>query len=153
EEFNLSPVLELMNGFSIDKKALVEIAPSTFFDIGKHCIWKNGEYTPLAIQEFKILYLLYLKINDIVSSEELISYADLTSRSSLYVYIDALRVIVEDNLGDPITIHIRVGEGYLISNQLDWADKKNKPEERVIHPDKGEEKKQIRGRGLWRDLT
>jgi len=153
EEFNLSPVLELMNGFSIDKKDLVEIAPSTFFDIGKHCIWKNGEYTPLAIQEFKILYLLYLKINDIVSSEELISYADLTSRSSLYVYINALREKVEENPGYPKIIQTKFGKGYLISNQLNCADKKNIPEESVIYPHKGEEKKHIRGGGLLMDLN
>ncbi|GIO22995.1 winged helix-turn-helix domain-containing protein [Oceanobacillus sp. J11TS1] len=132
EHFNPSPVIELMSGFSIDKKNFVEIAPSTFFDIGKHCIWKNGEYTPLAIQEFKILYLLYLNINNTVSSEELISYADLTSRASLYVYINALREKVERNPGYPKIIQTKFGKGYIITDQQDSTDKKNESDEFVI---------------------
>lgn len=100
-DYNPGPILNQINNVSTLKHNVFQLSFTTFFDVGKHCIWKKNEYIPLAIQEFKILYLLYLNSNKIVCSEELIEYADLTGRSSLYVHISSLREKVEDNPGDP----------------------------------------------------
>ncbi|KAA6450010.1 winged helix-turn-helix domain-containing protein [Bacillus atrophaeus] len=118
-ECNPAPLLNLLNNVSSQKHKhnVFKFTPSTFFDIGKHCIWKKDEYIPLAIQEFKILYLLHLNSNKTVSSEELIEYADLTGRSSLYVHINSLREKIEENPGDPKIIQTKFGKGYLILNQ------------------------------------
>ncbi|MCY7759241.1 winged helix-turn-helix domain-containing protein [Bacillus inaquosorum] len=116
-DFTLTPFIDLLDNMKKKKRNIIELAPSTFFDIGKHCIWKKEEYIPLPAQEFKILYLLYLNLNNIVTSEELISYADLTSRSSLYVYINSLREKIEDNLGNPEIIQTKFGKGYLIKKK------------------------------------
>ncbi|MED1737969.1 winged helix-turn-helix domain-containing protein [Bacillus swezeyi] len=116
-DFTFSPFIDLLDNMKKKKRNIIELSPSTFFDIGKHCIWKKEEYIPLPAQEFKILYLLYLNLNNIVTSEELISYADLTSRSSLYVYINSLREKIEENLGNPEIIQTKFGKGYLIKKK------------------------------------
>ncbi|MFT0801874.1 winged helix-turn-helix domain-containing protein [Bacillus swezeyi] len=116
-DFTFTPFIDLLDNMKKKKRNIIELSPSTFFDIGKHCIWKKEEYIPLPAQEFKILYLLYLNLNNIVTSEELISYADLTSRSSLYVYINSLWEKIEDNLGNPEIIQTKFGKGYLIKKK------------------------------------
>lgn len=121
------PILDLLDKFTEKKSNIVQITQSTFFDIGKHCIWKNEEYIPLSIQEFKIFYLLHLNFNNVVLSGELINYADLTSRSSLYVHINSLREKVEDNPGDPKIVQTKFGKGYLASNQF-----KENPQNNVV---------------------
>ncbi|WP_100330119.1 winged helix-turn-helix domain-containing protein [Bacillus xiapuensis] len=121
-----TPFLELFNNFQGPRKIVEELAPYTFFDVGKHCIWRKEEYVPLATQEFKILYLLYLNLGKVVSSEELINYADLTSRSSLYVHINSLREKVEENCGNPQIILTKFGKGYQIY--------KHKAEIKLIDP-------------------
>jgi len=109
-----APLVELFKSSLSKKENLKPLSDSTFFDIGKHCIWKKEEYIPLATQEFKILYFLHLNANKVVSSEDLINYADLTSRSSLYVHINSLREKVEENPGDPKIILTKFGKGYQI---------------------------------------
>lgn len=111
---NFTPFLELLNSDIGQQTNVEELAPHTFFDVGKHCIWRKEEYIPLAAQEFKILYLLYLNIGQTVSSEELVNYADLTSRSSLYVHINSLREKIEENCGNPQIIITKFGKGYQI---------------------------------------
>lgn len=115
-DYNPGPILNQINNVSTLKHNVFQLSFTTFFDVGKHCIWKKNEYIPLAIQEFKILYLLYLNLNKIVCSEELIKYADLTGRSSLYVHISSLREKVEDNPGDPKILQTKFGKGYLLSD-------------------------------------
>ncbi|MFG3443217.1 DNA-binding response regulator [Bacillus velezensis] len=115
-DYNPGPILNQINNVSTLKHNVFQLSFTTFFDVGKHCIWKKNEYIPLAIQEFKILYLLYLNSNKIVCSEELIEYADLTGRSSLYVHISSLREKVEDNPGDPKILQTKFGKGYLLSD-------------------------------------
>ncbi|MGJ3194901.1 winged helix-turn-helix domain-containing protein [Peribacillus frigoritolerans] len=112
---DFTPFLELFNSSLEPNKNVQELSPHTFFDVGKHCIWRREEYIPLATQEFKILYFLYLNIGKVVSSEELINYADLTSRSSLYVHINSLREKVEEKCGNPQIILTKFGKGYQIS--------------------------------------
>nr|WP_250621989.1 winged helix family transcriptional regulator [Bacillus subtilis] len=68
-DYNPGPILNQINNVSTLKHNVFQLSFTTFFDVGKHCIWKKNEYIPLAIQEFKILYLLYLNSNKIVCSE------------------------------------------------------------------------------------
>ena len=89
-DYNPGPILNQINNVSTLKHNVFNCLYN-FFRRWKALYLEKNEYIPLAIQEFKILYLLYLNSNKIVCSEELIEYADLTGRSSLYVHISSLR--------------------------------------------------------------
>lgn len=85
----------------------------TIFDVGNHCIYKNGTTYMLSTLEFKLLYYLAENFGKPVPVNDLIDYLD-TSESVLYIYIKKIRSKIEMNPRKPtVLLNVR-GKGYIL---------------------------------------
>jgi len=115
DEHNNTRIKDLMHigeKSELLEKSLIQLNENTFFDLEKHCIWKDNEAYPLSSQEYKILYCLCKKGNETVPSEILIEYADLTSKANLYVHINNIRKKIELCPNEPEILLTKFGVGY-----------------------------------------
>ncbi len=119
------PLLNLIGELN-KSQDIIELAPDTFFDISKHCIWKENNLVHLSTQEFKLLFLLCSQDGKIFKSEELIQQIDLTGRSNLYVHIKNIREKIEDNPSDPDILISKYGEGYYLKKKKSEINIENK---------------------------
>lgn len=115
------PLVELLEFSKTSRKNVdplkIQLTPHVVFNVGEHCIIKNGEQILLSTIEFKLLYLLVTNLDTSFTSDELIDHLGTTGPGVLYVYIKKIRNKIEDNSCNPKILVNERGKGYCLKQQ------------------------------------